>query len=311
MAICFLEWHMGRCRYNIVFCLLNFGLAALAQNSLAATASSVDPDSATEIHEISASVVRVTATFSYQEQEDPNATSGFRKVPFDPSATAQGGPGQILSWTSSGTGFIVDSDGHIATANHVISPLLNQEAAEHALKKAGKILGPGSFQRATINVIVQGRQHEQNDYYYVDAKVFKKSDRFDIAILTCRRNLLRRFSDVIPPLSVPEFQKDAPRSGDLVSVSGFPTASGSDVGYLTTNTGIVSTPVFKDALGRNFYLADVGLNRGDSGAPVFMNTSGRIIGVVDASVSAGNGTPGRIEIIPIRQILDLLPAPAR
>jgi S1-C subfamily serine protease len=83
------------------------------------------------------------------------------------------------------------------------------------------------------------------------------------------------------------------------------------VGYLTTNTGIVSTPVFKDALGREFYLADVGLNHGDSGAPVFMNTSGRIIGVVDASVSAGNGIPGRIEIIPIRKILDLLPAPAR
>jgi S1-C subfamily serine protease len=267
------------------------------------------------IQKINASIVRVTATFSYQEQEDPNLTSGLRRTPLDLSAPVQEGPNETLTWTTAGTGFIIDSDGHIVTANHVISPRFNQQAAENALKKAGRILGPGSFQHATITVIVQGPHPEQDvhgyEYYDQAAKVFKKDERLDIAILTCGSNLLSTYSGLITPLSLPEFQKDAPHSGDSVSVSGFPTTSGSDAGYLTTNTGIVSNSSFKDAQGRTFYLADVGVSHGDSGAPAFINTSGRIIGLVDAHVNATNrANPGRIEIIPISQILDLLPSRA-
>jgi Trypsin-like peptidase domain len=120
--------------------------------------------------------VRVTATFSYREQEDPKLTSGFRESPSDPAATAQGSPVQTLTWTSAGTGFLIDSDGHIATANHIVSPLLNQQGAEKRLKAEGKVLGPGSFQRATITVIL-------GDSEYKAARVYRKNDRLDIAIL--------------------------------------------------------------------------------------------------------------------------------
>jgi S1-C subfamily serine protease len=197
----------------------------------------------------------------------------------------------------------------------VISPRLNQRAAENAPKKAGKLLGPGSFRIATITVTVQGPHLKQDThgYEYADqaAKVFKTDERLDIAIPTCSRNLLSTFSDLIPPLSLPEFQKDAPHSGDSVLVSGYPTTGGPDDGHLTTNTGIVSNSIFKDARGRTFYLADVGVNHGDSGAPVII-MSGRIIGLVDGRVNATNEVgPGRIEIIPISEILDLLPSTVR
>jgi S1-C subfamily serine protease len=313
-AICFLEQHMVKCKYRIVICLLNFGFATLGQNPSAS--SPQRPELADVIQKTNTSIVRVTATFSYRE-EDPKLTSDLRRrTPFDLSALAQEGPSQALTWTSAGTGFIIDSDGHIATANHVISQRLNQQAAENALKKAGRILGPGSFQRATITVVVQGRNLEQDphghEYYDQAAKVFRKDERLDIAILTCGRNLLNPFSDLIPPLSLPEFQKDAPHSGESVSVSGFPTTGGPDAGSLTTSTGIVSNAIFKDVRGRTFYLADVAVNHGDSGAPVFINMTGRIIGLVEGRINTANGVnPGRIEIIPISEILDLLPSTAR
>jgi S1-C subfamily serine protease len=303
------------CKYLITICLLSFGFSTLGQSPITVTPSSQPPKLADVIKKINASIVRVTATFSYQEQEDPNLTSALRRTPLDLSAPVQEGPNETLTWTTAGTGFIIDSDGHIVTANHVISPRFNQQAAENALKKAGRILGPGSFQHATITVMVQGPHLEQdvhvNEYYNQKAKVFKKDERLDVAILTCSRNLLATFSELIPPLNLPEFQKDSPHSGDSVSVSGFPTTGGSDAGNLTTNTGFLSNSRFKDARGRIFYLADVGVNHGDSGAPVFINPSGRIIGLVDAYAGTNGANPGRVEIIPISQILDLLPSTGR
>ena len=166
------------------------------------------------VHKINTSIVRVTATFSYQEQEDPNLTASLRRTPLDLSAPVQEGPNETLTWTTAGTGFIIDSDGHIVTANHVISLRFNQQAAENALKKAGRTLVPGSFHGVTITVIVQGTQLEQdahgNEDYDQAAKVFKKDERLDIAILTCGRNLLRMSSGKITPLSLPKFQKGGP-----------------------------------------------------------------------------------------------------
>jgi S1-C subfamily serine protease len=305
-----------KCKYQVVIYLLSYGFATLGQNPVPMTPGSQPLALADVVQKINTSIVRVTATFSYQEQEGPDQTSDLRRGPIDLSAPMHEGPNETLTWTTAGTGFIVDSDGHIVTANHVISPRFNQQAAESALKKAGRTLVPGSFHGVTITIFVQGPRIEQdthgNESYDQAAKVFKQDERLDIAILTCRRNLLNRFSDLILPRSLPEFQKDAPHSGDSVSVTGFPTTGGPDTGYLTTNTGIVSNSIFKDARGRTFYLADVGVNHGDSGAPVFINTSGRIIGLVDAYVNATNGgNPGRIEIIPIPQILELLPPTTR
>jgi hypothetical protein len=76
-------------------------------------------------------------------------------------------------------------------------------------------------------------------------------------------------------------------------------------------------PVFRGTNGRGFYLADVTANLGESGAPVFVTANGRIIGLVDAGLVDANvnlrNAPGAglIEIIPIREILSLLPASDR
>jgi hypothetical protein len=69
------------CKYLITICLLSFGFSTLGQSPITVTPSSQPPKLADVIKKINASIVRVTATFSYQEQEDPNLTSALRRTP--------------------------------------------------------------------------------------------------------------------------------------------------------------------------------------------------------------------------------------
>jgi S1-C subfamily serine protease len=140
----------------------------------------------------------------------------------------------------------------------------------------------------------------------------KEDRRLDVAFLISDGNLMfvpavqigRK--SVVPPRAVPQFQETPPRPGDAISVSGFPAVSGFEAGIpgLTTNTGIVSNAFFMDERGRSVYLADLHSNHGDSGGPVFDNTTGRILGFVEGYYSATNGeNSGLTLVIPIRQIL--------
>jgi S1-C subfamily serine protease len=76
----------------------------------------------------------------------------------------------------------------------------------------------------------------------------------------------------------------------------------------TTNSGTVSNPFFIDELGRSVILLDLRANHGDSGGPAFNSQDGRIIGFVDEGYAASDGQySGLMSIVPIREILDLLP----
>jgi V8-like Glu-specific endopeptidase len=312
-------------KHRIAFFLLSLGCATLAQIPVTVKATpSKAVTSATEVAQrVDTSIVRVTATFSYQVQEAPNPISGAvagvtSRAPFVLSGPVHEGPNEKFTWMSTGTGFIIDPDGHIVTADHVINPSKNKQEAENALRKMGRTLLPGSFQRVAITVLVEvprlGEDIHGSGFYDQAAKVFKRDEQLDVAILACRRNLLVKFSDTVLPRSLPEFQKEPARSGDVVSVSGYPATSGSNAGMptLTTTTGIVSNSIVEHAVPTALYLVDVSATPGDSGAPVVISASGRIIGLVAADIKSKHSeNSGGIEVIPIRPILGLLPLAAR
>jgi S1-C subfamily serine protease len=256
----------------------------------------------------SRSIVRVTATFTAQVHRE-------------------GGPVQTVAPTSGGTGFIVDTAGHVATARHVVDLAINQTLLVNSLP-AGVTLVPGSFQAVSIGITVPAENTKSDQWgnliYNVNqsfsATTFRQNALFDIAILAGSKNLLEPMTGTIvngKPLiqsrTMPTFQEgDAPRSGDAISVSGYPAVIGFQEGIpgLTTNTGIISNPFFVDRQGRSLYLADLHSNHGDSGGPVFSNTDGHILGFADAYYPAMNGeNSGLTAIVPIGQILTLLRSP--
>jgi S1-C subfamily serine protease len=273
-------------------------------------AQSTQPTAADLVEKVSSSIVRVDVTFKYQLQGEasPRLTS------------------------SSGTGFVVDSQSRIATADHVVSTAFNQRMLEAQLYAANKtnvvklILVPGSFRLEALGVSIllhnfetPGMQFYANTTQSV-AKVLVQDERLDVAILGCGSNLLksasvaRAFGNATShePRILPEFQDDAPRAGDPVTIVGFPAIiMGNQVTQIpgpTTNSGTVSNPFLKDERGRSVILLDLRANHGDSGGPAFNSKDGRVIGFVDEGYAASDGQySGLTSIIPIRQILNLLP----
>jgi S1-C subfamily serine protease len=252
------------------------------------------------VEAVSNSVVRVTAIFTAQ-------------------VAGQNSPPQTKSCTSGGTGFVIDQGGHIVTAGHVVDPRFGQACIEKSLAQ-GQVLLPGSVQLVAIQVSAPPFNLEDdgrgNQFYNINivhhAQLLHEDGLLDVALLLADPNLLLvpgvlvGGKALVPPRSVPEFQGEAPRPGDPISVSGFPAVTGFEAGIpgLTTNTGIISNAFFKDELGRTVYLADLHANHGDSGGPVFNNSTGRIIGFVDRYYPTTNGeNSGLTVIIPIRQIL--------
>jgi S1-C subfamily serine protease len=118
---------------------------------------------------------------------------------------------------------------------------------------------------------------------------------------------------VIEARVLPEFQDEvAPRSGEPVTIVGFPAiVMGDHVTQIPgpiTNSGTVSNPFVVDELGRSVILLDLRANHGDSGGPAFNSEDGRIIGFVDEGYTNTDGQySGLMSIIPIRDILNLLP----
>jgi S1-C subfamily serine protease len=290
--------------FFIAVCCVSLSLETFAQGLVNGSLNS-HPLTLTEaVEAISDSIVHVDETYSFQIQGEPSPRIS----------------------NSSGTGFIVDSQGDIATANHVVDPPRIQADLERQLAGAQQTLVPGSFRVLNLSVSVQVPNQEQDDHgntiYNVRrgtfATLLRQDSRLDIAILSCRDNLITASPGLIlngermdPALTLPVFQEESPRSGDQVAVTGFPWIKASattnlPIPGLTTNTGTVANASF--VLDDRFvYLADMHVNSGDSGGPVYNNPDGRIIGFVDAYLNATEGgNSGLTVIVPIRQVLMVL-----
>jgi putative serine protease PepD len=160
---------------------------------------------------------------------------------------------------ATGSGFVIDSDGHIVTNNHVV---------EQAAKDDG-----------LIEVVDQ-------DGNRFDATVVGRSPVYDLAVLYCDQAKKMR------PAALGESQ--ALHVGDPVVAIGSPLGLSS-----TVTAGIVSAlqrPVTTgDSASESSYInavqTDAAINPGNSGGPL-VNMLGQVIGVNSAIATTGGTTGG-------------------
>ena len=197
-----------------------------------------------------------------------------------------------------GTGFIVDRDGIVATANHVAEAAL-------AAQTSGQI--------ASIGLAYPNVEDESAGAFLVSAMgnflrirfdVVAADPENDIALLKLVKN---PFAETPPDLlttseqslavgpSVAALMAERPHDGEAVAVSGYPLASRA----LVTTSGNIATSWGTDAIEaidpktgrvisdlRSVYLADISVNPGNSGAPVARLDDGAVIGICVAYVNS-------------------------
>ena len=224
-----------------------------------------------------------------------------------------------LTGTYGGTGFVIDGEWHIATANHVIDAEVIEKDVEKQEKDQGRTLVQGSFQLGRIGVkaMVPTVEGANGPMIYagsmmVPGTVIKQDKVRDIAILsapTLGHVVVLHMNGKDIRATIASLQTQKPRAGDAVSVSGFPAFLGTgQIPVLTTDSGTISTSTLEYQPNFFVYLANLHVNHGDSGGPVFNDNDGRVIGMVDAFLNAREGgNSGESVIIPIREILKLVP----
>jgi S1-C subfamily serine protease len=236
-------------------------------------------------------------------------------------------PGQIRTGVSTGSGFFLDSAGHVGTASHVvdIGKLRNTFTSLHRSSSRHQTVDQQTFRIKQIIVGVPLPDAEvasnviAGNFSTVPATILRVDQRADIAILTPTTN---PFTTSFPaPLTVsgrsfaprpivPQFYVQRPRDGDMISVSGFPL----NIAVMVTNTGWIASGWYVDVDNRQrLYLGDIQVNHGNSGGPVYRVADGAIIGVVvqfrntPESITSGlEINSGLSVIVPIQRVLDLL-----
>jgi S1-C subfamily serine protease len=182
---------------------------------------------------------------------------------------------------TTGTGFFINKDGLVVTAFHVIN---------HPFDLLTIDLPQPSFMTANGNSFING-------FSGISAIVVAVDVDHDLVLLKPETNPLSPAYKPIPILEssdgqrvletfkgVPvSFEMDKLRDGDPVFTSGYPL----NMGILITTAGIVSSssPVDADIPAhrlRNVYFADMHVNHGNSGGPLFSASSGRAVGMIDA-----------------------------
>lgn len=194
-----------------------------------------------------------------------------------------------------GTGFFVRSTGHVVTALHVIRG--GRRMAER-ISAARKDILVGIAQPNTENM--------RGNFTVVDFEVVAEDDLHDLALLKLSRNPFEgevssgiRIGDQEVPLlyDTPSFNPERPKDGTAIGISGYPLGQPvlvTNAGWMATSWAfnIAQLPVpeapqwFREIRVADAYLADVEVNPGNSGAPVYLVDNGSVIGVCVASKPA-------------------------
>jgi len=185
-----------------------------------------------------------------------------------------------------GTAFLVSKEGFALTAAHVVAC-------------------PGvalASQRVKVGLplvySLTDQTQKRGNFTFIDADVIERDDVHDVALLKLSSN---PFAEEIQsgytwegkplrlmPLGVALLSTRTLREGEPVAASGFPFISP----VLLTNAGIIASTRsahYFDTAGEgvhvrvtsDFYFADMTVNHGNSGGPVY-DASGEVIGIVSA-----------------------------
>ena len=207
-----------------------------------------------------------------------------------------------------GTGFLVNQDGYVVTANHVIESgnqfLGQMEAAEKKGMQVGFAYPNSEYMRGNFNT--------------VDFEVAGRDSRHDLALLKLRRNPFKgelHSGIIIAGQEIPivfraaRLEPRRPKDGARVGISGYPLLET----VLVTNSGhmasvwsfnIQESPIpgapegFRMPNLADSYLADAQANPGNSGGPVYLVDTAEVIGVCVGAKSVPildqNGSPATV-----------------
>ena len=214
-----------------------------------------------------------------------------------------------------GTGFLVGRDGLAITARHVA------DSAESIVSdNAGARLLAAL---ATPNI--DEPIHMRANFEVVPCEVVERDDRHDLALVrlqtnpfaTGRPSGMSRSPDggfaINALYGEAELSQRQPRDGDGIAVSGYPLTNA----VLITTTGVVASAWSTDReeawTPADSYVADVAVNPGNSGGPVFFAADGAVIGVCVAfQIAAARPedpffyNSGLTTVVPVKYVVDLI-----
>jgi len=224
-----------------------------------------------------------------------------------------------------GTGFFVDSRGLVITARHVIR---NQMAPS----------------QMTIGLAMPNTEYMRGNFRIVNFMIIDEDISHDLILLKLRKNPFegevrsgfKIGGKEIPLLyGIPILSEERPKDGMHVAISGYPLREPvlvTSAGYIATSWAFKISRYASQIPGTeqwyyradvaDAYLADVEVNPGDSGAPVYSVDDAKIFGVCIASkpspIRDQNGNSVRINdhdlfyssgltyVVPTKYVMDLL-----
>jgi S1-C subfamily serine protease len=285
-----------RAKSSIVIFVLSCSFLAAQQEPNHQKPSTLEHSLPDIIDSVRPSIAKVRVSFTFKSDEHPD---------------------QEGSYISQGTGFILDSQGHIATAGHVVSSDKALKSATQILLAQGIHITPSTFvlKEISLSFPAPSSENESTHWSIYDvndrfiAKVLAEDDKIDLAVLMCDQNPVGLPSGawiggkpMREAAKVPKLQLATPRDGDMISVSGFPLG----IPVLVTNTGWIASSLYRDESNRSVYLGSLLANHGDSGGPAYVDSDGSIIGIVTEYRPAPEGNSGLAVIIPVKRAFDLL-----
>ena len=241
-----------------------------------------------------------------------------------------------------GTGFLVNEAGYVLTANHVIKAFEDTQVEGHKSLSAGLAVPNGEVPGLPKNIHIDMRA----GFDGIKFDIVDRDVDHDLILLKLQQNpfkgestgMIIKFggkeTNFISPRAA-TLSPARPQDGEAIAVSGYPLNS--NVLVTTSGTLASSWPYtegvqvpdtatqFRTPEIMDFYFADVRVNGGNSGGPVYSVQTGKVIGVCVSTALApvifGDGqkeavfttdhrpldyNAGLTIMVPIRYALDLL-----
>lgn len=180
-----------------------------------------------------------------------------------------------------GTGFWVSEDGYVVTARHVVKPTDGKVKELFVALPIPPVDGPavmrGIFQVTRASIVAEDAA---NDLVLVKTEINPFRDQMKPMMKLGNREISYQKH------AIAQLDPNRPKEGTQIVVTGYPLdepVTVTNVGYLATAWGINSDSVrtlTPSATGiSNVYLADMRINHGNSGGPVYSAETGFVIGV--------------------------------
>lgn len=255
-----------------------------------------------------------------------------------PAATSAALGGRIFLSFPLGTGFLVNDDAYVVTALHVLRAYETYQLEIHGQ------LFPVGGKRLYVGIAAPDMERIRGNFNQIDFDVVEEDARHDLALLKLKRNPLKGEIGAFMKIGEKKINyavkaatlsPKRPRDGEPVAVSGYPlnrsvliSTSGnlaSAWAYDIADLPVPGAPAwFRLPDIADSFIADMHVNGGNSGGPVYSVERGVVVGVCvafdTATVIYGDGKmePATVQdrplaynsglsvVVPIRYVIDML-----